>query len=234
MSKIATLSGSLTVNGDTCVTSSSSQTVRELSLGQGCNAGSYYEASVSSSVVIAGSDPVDLDCLDALTSIELLYIKSSAPVTVRINAIAAIAVGVGGTYPTGFGGGETLITTIDGTVVTTTFDVADQTLVQVINRVNSSMALAGIATPRADSSGGQLRITGVETAVDGTEGILSFAGTGAATLGYTTPTTTDALGKDVPLYGAGLFEFERAPNAPTKVQAYGDATIDIVAAGRST
>jgi hypothetical protein len=233
MAKLITVSGSLSVDGDACPVGSASQLVRELSLGRyNCNGAQQYEAVVSSTVTLS-STVDDLDCLDALTAIELLYLKTSASMTLRLDALPASGVGVGASYPTGFTGSETLISTVDGTPVTTTFDVADQTLTQVINRVNAAFALAGFATPRADSLNGQLRVQGVATAIDGSAGTVSFSGTGASTLGMDVATITNAQGKDIPVGGLALLEFPRSPNAPTKIQAFGDAVVDIVAAGRS-
>ncbi len=155
----------------------------------------------------------------------------------RLYAVAASAIGNGGTYPTGFVGGETLITTMDGVAVTTTFDAADQSLAQVVARVNAAFALAGFATPRASESNGQLRIDGVATRVDGAEGTLTFAGTGAATLGMdpgSNPTIVDAQGQDIDIQGLYIQEFPRTGNdAPTAAQISGTATVEVVAAGDS-
>lgn len=235
MARIVDVNGSLTVNGSGCPVGSASQLVRELSLGRaGCGGSQQYESVVSAMITLDSTEAEDLDCLDELTAIELLYLKSSAVMTLRVDALPASGLGVGASYPTGFSGGETLVSVIDGTTITTTFSATSQTLVQVINQVNAAFALEGFVTPRADSVNGQLRIQGVETAVDGQNGIVSFSGTGAAALGFSSPTITTAQGKDLKIYGTYLHEFPRAPEAPTKIQAFGSAVIDLVAAGRST
>lgn len=243
MSKIVTVSGALTVESDS--STGVCTTTKQLSLGGGCASGSKnYQSVACAQLELAtlgnvGDSFEDLDVVDELSQIELLYISTSAEVALRFYAIASSAVASAGVYPTGFVGTETLITTIDGTVVTTTFDVADQSVDQAVARINAAMALAGIATPRASVSNGQVRIDGVATAVGaGGVGQLSFAGTGAAQLGLdagSSPTITDAQGQDVHVNGLGLFEFPTTgANLLTAMGISGAATVDVLAAGRSS
>jgi hypothetical protein len=239
MTKQIEVTGSLSIYGDCCGGSGGGQTTKQLGLGApGCASSQQYQAAVSECIElntgVPGSAGVDIHCLDALTAIYLLYLRTSQHVVLRLYAVPASAVGNGGAYPTGFAGGETLITTIDGTVVTTTFTAAAQLLIDVINEINASMALAGIATPRASAENGQLRIDGVETGASGT---LSFAGTGAAQLGMdpgSNPTIVDAQGQDIDVQGLYISEFPRTgSNAPTAAQISGTATVEVVAAGDS-
>ncbi len=65
---------------------------------------------------------------------------------------------MGAVYPTGFIGGETFTFEVDGTPVAVAFDAGDQTLTQVINRINAACALLGFATPIAQPAAGQLRL----------------------------------------------------------------------------
>ena len=244
MSKLVTLSGILSVADDACA-NGQGLTTKQVALGSSCcSSGSrYYQAVASAQAEIATSGLVgsvfeDLDVADELTRIELFFIRSSAEVALRLYAIAAYAQAVAGSFPSGFSGGETLITTIDGTVVTTTFDAADQSADECAARINAAMALAGIATPRASVVAGQLRIDGVATAIgSGGIGQLSFSGTGAAQLGLdcgSSPTIVDAQGKDVFVNGLGIFEFPTTgDNLLTAIQISGVATVDVLAAGRS-
>lgn len=243
MSKLVTVSGILTVQDDACA-NGQGLTSKQVALGPPgsscCSGAKYYQAVASAQLELATEADVfeALDVVDELTRVELLFIRSSAEVTIRFYAIAASALATAGAYPTGFAGGETLVTTIDGTVVTTIFDAADQSAAQCAARINAAMALAGIATPRASVVGGQLRIDGVATAVgSGGIGQLSFAGTGAAQLGLdsgSSPTITDAQGKDVSVSGLAIFEFPTTgDNLLTLVQISGVATVDVLAAGRS-
>jgi len=239
MSKTFTSSGTLTVQDSTC-SSGAGQTSRDLSLGRGgdaCSGSKSVAASVCSQVSIDTQDFIDVDALDALSEILVLFMRSSADVTLRLYALPASAQAVAGTFPTAFAGGETLITTIDGVAVTTTFDVADQSAAQCAARINAAFALAGYVSPLASVVNGQIKIIGVATKV-GAAGVgeLSFAGTGAATLGLSAganPTIAQAQGQDTDVSGLYLAEYPVSSGAPTKVQISGSATVDIVAGGRS-
>jgi len=90
----------------------------------------------------------------------------------------------GGTYPTGFIGGETLNLVVDSVSFTTTFDLADQTLTAVINRINSYANVAGVGVI-ATNVGSELCLTSNTTGA-GSEVTIS-GGTGAVTLGLTVP-----------------------------------------------
>lgn len=71
---------------------------------------------------------------------------------------------VGGVYPTGFVGGEKLRLQIDNEVQTVTFQATDQTLLDVIARINSVFGpLPSIGVPVAFDSGGQLLIRSKKT-----------------------------------------------------------------------
>jgi hypothetical protein len=236
MSQVLDMNGTLTSSDSSCAVSGTTQLAKQLSLGSsGCTGGVFYEAVVSSSKIINSATAIDLDCLDALTAIEFLYMKSASELTVRFDAIGVIALAVGGSYPTGFAGSETLTTVLDGVSVLTTFDAADQSNVQVASRINAAMALNGFSTPIVSVVNGQLRFDGVATAVNGSEGTITFSGATTTQLGLDNPTVTNAQGKDIIINGNLIIEFPKYPNAPTKFQAYGSSVnVDIVAAGRST
>lgn len=239
MAKTISSNGTLTVTDSTC-SSGAGQTTRNLSLGRGgdaCSGEKSVGASVCSQVTIDTLDFVDLDGLDALSEILFLYLRSSADATLRLYALPASALAVSGVFPTTFAGGETLLVTIDGVLVTVTFDVADQSAAQCAARINAALALAGYTTPLASVVSGQIQVLGVATKV-GASGVgeLSFAGTGAAQLGLDTgssPTITQAAGQDTLISGLYMAEFPVTSGAPTKAQISGSATIDLVAGGRS-
>lgn len=244
MSKLVEASGTLTIQSDISVTGQGRDT-RQLTLGPGGSSTGqrYFEAVASAQPELATPGAVgaafeDLDPLDGLSEIQLLFLRSSAQVVLRFYALPAEAQAVGGIYPTAFGGGEQLIAVIDGVTVTTTFDIADQSALQCAARINAACALAGLATPRASVVGGQLHIDGLATAVgSGGVGQLSFSGTGSTRLGLaagTSPTITEAQGQDVTVDGLALFELPRTGSRIlTKVQVSGQASLDVVAAGRS-
>lgn len=208
--------------------------------GQPCGCVAHYESVVSTQQALQvltsglpGAEFVDLDILDGFTAIELLAVRTSAKLFLRIGAAPALVAGVGGTFPTGFGGGETLELAIDGGgSFTTTFDAADQSAAQVAARINAAAALAGLATPRATvNTSGQLAITGVETGDDGSVQVVG--GTALATLGLTAGTTLGA-GADVAVQGEGFWQFPRDTDAPARIQVSGQGTISILAGGRTS
>jgi hypothetical protein len=238
VSVLVSASGTLTVKD----ANDSGSDNRPISLGASqAPADRYYQAHAQATVALATSGAVGaafepLAALAALTQVELLQLRSSQEIAVRMYAEPAEAQAVAGVFPTAFAGGETLVTTMDGVTVTTTFDVADQTALQCAARINAAFALAGFATPRCDVVGGQLRLTGVSTKQG--VGALSFTTTAGSTrLGLaaaTSPTITTAQGQDVRLCGFGMWEF---PTTGAKllaaVELSGSATVDVLAAGRS-
>ena len=200
MAKTITSSGTLTVADSSC-SSGAGQITRDLSLGKGgaaCSGEKPVSSSVCFQVAVDTQSFIDLDGLDALSEILFLYVRSSADATLRLYALPASALAVSGSFPTGYAGGETLLITIDGVLVTVTFDVADQSAAQCVARINAALALAGFVTPLASVVNGQIHVLGVETKV-GAAGVgeLAFAGTGAAQIGLDTgssPTITQAQG----------------------------------------
>lgn len=185
----------------------------------------------------AGLNFIDLDLLDTLTAIEFLYAKSDQPIVLRIGADVAKLLGVGGVFPTGFVGGETLALLFDALPVLVTFLAGDQTALQVAARINAACALAGLPTPRASvQSTGQLEIDGIAT---GSAAALSeTGGSAAAVLGFPGTPVAHGAGADVPLYGTLLQEFgiagQAAPPVPKRIQFSGIANLTIVAAGKTT
>lgn len=103
--------------------------------------------------------------------------NGGVPVTLTFLGSVAQIVGVGGTYPTGFVGGETIEIEVDEQgprVVVMT--AAEQTRNQVRDRINAVLAL-----PVAGASGAELTINSVIAGYDGFVRIVG--GTALATLG---------------------------------------------------
>lgn len=175
----------------------------------------------------------DLSLLDEIGTIELLFLRTSAPVVARIGAGPAILVGTGGTFPTGFSGGETFTLTIDGTAISVTFTAGASTAQDVANEINAAAALAGVATPRATvAASGQLSINSILTGTQGT--VVVTGGTGAGTIGYAGTPSAVGTGEDVPVDGIFLVEFGRegaTPAPPQRVQLSGQANVTVLAAG---
>jgi len=177
--------------------------------------------------VEAGTSNLAVDMAD-VTQARLVYIESDLEIEVTFGgavASAAIVDGSGGTYPTGFAGGETLNLEVDnGGLVSCSFDAADQSLAQVINRINSCLALNG-QSPVASDNGGELRLT---STITGTASEIDIqSGTALAILGHSIGITnginatpgTDSLKIQRPADPSGA-------NAADGVLAYLLATIN--------
>lgn len=104
-------------------------------------------------------------------------------VTATVAVNEATITGVSGTFPTGFTGGETLEIRVDANAPrVVTFSSADQTLVNVIDRINATLALSV-----AFDNGGELELRSV---IEGRDGRIEVVGgTAAATLGHVTSPT---------------------------------------------
>lgn len=107
-------------------------------------------------------------------------------VSATFNATAATRTAVAGTFPTTFVGGETLTLGYDDAAnFTVTFLAADQTAAQVAARIN---VYAGFTF--ADTSGGQVRLTGIKRGNAGQVRVVaSSAGSVLTQLGLTVANT---------------------------------------------
>jgi hypothetical protein len=114
----------------------------------------------------------------------MVYLEADGPIRVTPGggiATQAQRDGVAGSYPTGFTGvAENLDLEIDGTPVTVDFASGDQSLAQVINRINAAAALAGItgpggvpATIARNTGGSQLRLISPTTGTGSSVEVLS-------------------------------------------------------------
>ena len=127
----------------------------------------------------------------------MVYIEADGPIRITPGggtATGAITDGVAGVYPTTFdGSGDTLDIEIDGTEINVEFLAADQSLAQVINRINAAAALLGITgvggvpvTVARDSGGGQLRLLSPTTGESSSVEVLDTTAAGVLTaLGLT-------------------------------------------------
>src|SRR5580700_757785 len=112
----------------------------------------------------------------------------NGPASATFTGTAASVTAVGGTYPTTFTGGQTLTLAYDqGSPFVVTFFSTDQTLAQVVARINQ---YAGFAF--AGTSGGQLTLTGLQGGTGGQVNVVSGS-TGVLTqLGLTAGVTSGA------------------------------------------
>lgn len=236
------IKGTLEIGGGVCVSACSSGDRSTYSLALRCATGQQYQSAVATAEPIriatpgvAGAAFVDLALLQQLLAIELLYVRSDQPIVMRIAADEPSITGSGGVFPTLFAGGETLLLDVDGSPLTVTFLVGDQTAAQCVARINAAFALAGYPTPRASvTTSGQIQIDGIGTGAASTLEVTG--GTGAAQLGLSGLSAIGA-GADVPVWGTYLTEFGVSgsiPAVPARIQFSGVANITVVAAGRTT
>lgn len=104
--------------------------------------------------------------------------------------------GISGTYPTGFTGGERLHLQIDNSVGTITFAASDQTLLDVIAKINSVMGPL-LGEPIASvGGGGQLHLTSVKRGHYAYACVLSPGTSAAVTTAIGIPSPTIVVGID--------------------------------------
>lgn len=148
-------------------------------------------------LLAAGQTNRSIDLGD-VQQVRLVYIEADAEIDVSFGAGAATAAdvtGVGGTFPTGFVGAETLTTEIDGLgAVVTTFTAGASTAQDVANEINAAYALAGILSggnpvAPASVSGGELRFTSPTTGAASEVDISAGSAGVIATLGLTIAVT---------------------------------------------
>lgn len=170
---------------------------------------------------------IELPGSDAVGDFQLVSIKSSSLVTLRVGAAAATVSGVGGSFPTGFSGGEAFDFDVDGTNVAGTFTVAAQNITDVLSELNQAAIAAGLAyLPFTASTSGQVTVTGVATGSDGSV----VVNTTIAALGFTAATTVFGSGDDLAVNGLFLSQFNPT-SAPTRIQIMGIAQVEILLAG---
>lgn len=229
------LSGQITVGNGVCIPCDGAPSTKVQSLSLACN-GVGFPCIVSTDAPkviqtagVLGAEFVELPASSDIGNVEFLFVNTSTLMRLRIGAAAARVLGSGGTFPTSFGGGETLIASVDGAAFTTTFTAAAQLAADVVNEINAAAALAGIAfQPASVDASGQIALQGVLTGPEGT--VVITGGTGAATLGLSGSAV--GAGSDIDVQGTFLNEFGRSnPNAPARIQVSGVGNVTVLAAG---
>jgi len=155
----------------------------------------------------------------------MIYIEADGELEVTFGGVpgtVATLLGAGASFPTGFAGGEAFSFKVDGVAVAGTFLIGDQTLQQVVNRLNATAMLAGIAFVPFVVEGGQIRMSGAVASLTGKVEVL----TANATIGF--PSVTSDLGTD-PILGVAPMQLQRpidlsASSAET-LKAYLFATV---------
>lgn len=137
----------------------------------------------------------------------LIDVRPASPLA--IDQTAAHVVGVAGTYPTLFAGGETMTIDVDGGGPTpVVFAAGDQTLADVILAINTALGAA-----IASDEGGELALTSPTLGPTSSIGLAETVGTPLATLGLVAGATTGTdTFHDQALAGAAVERYT-VPNA---------------------
>lgn len=229
-----TLSGQIVVGGPGCGCSGSDLSQKLVGLGFACS-GQIYQAIGGTDCAVpiatpgaAGDSFIELPNVSSIGGFQLLALKSSAKVVLRIGADVAELLGSGGTFPTLFSGGETFAFKVDASTVTVTFTAGAQTAQQVINQINASAMLLGVTfLPAFLQSNGQVGLRGVRTGPDGLVDIT----VANATVGFASAAAEAAgAGADVLVNGLTLMQFDPS-SPPERIQISGSAQIEVLAAG---
>lgn len=184
----------------------------------------------------AGESNYQIPFGDVLQS-RVVYIEATGPVRITPGgglATSAQVDAVGGAYPSGFDGtDDTLELAIDGTDVTVDFLATDQSLTQVINRINAAAMLAGVVDGAGnpapivrDNGAGQLRFESPTTGVSSEVQIKATSEVSTlAALGLTADTTNgvNASAGQTPL--TLLVPSSGAAGGPSDVRAFILATL---------
>jgi hypothetical protein len=192
-------------------------------------AGTNYGAITSTDcpVSINTTTFIDLPGSDSVGQFQLLSLKSNGAMTLRIGAAEASLIAVGGSYPTGFSGGQAFGFSIDQVAVTGTFLVGDQSISQVVTRLNQAAISAGLTyLPFTADVTGQVRITGKQTGLDG----LILVTVTNATIGFVANAAAEGEGSDLTVNGLFMAQFDTI-TAPKRILIKGNGQVEILAAG---
>lgn len=212
--------------------------MKTLPLSLGCAASLQYQASggtdcplrIQTSGAI-GAEYVPLPGLDAVGVVRLLYVSTTQPVRLRVDAGGARLEGSGATYPFVAAGGEVFTFAVDGVSISHTFSAGSYTAEQVRNLLNSEAASAGllfapVTVLTSGDNSGQLLISGVKTGVDGSVAVTAAL----AGIGFASVTSVQGTGVDLDLEGPYLQTFPRTAEVQ-RVEISGFADVETFVAG---
>ena len=106
------------------------------------------EHSVNATYELAAGESDTAVDMGDIAEARFVYIEADAEFEVSFGAGSAVAAaigGAGGTYPSTFVGAEALALEVDGVAIAVVFDVADQSLNQIVTRINFAAASADAA-----------------------------------------------------------------------------------------
>lgn len=240
------LKGNLVVGGSSCSSGCSPNggAQKRQPLGFACP-GTVYGGISSTDCPVNVNSPTDFVLIPGsgdLANYQFLWLQTSQAMTVRFNATGANVLGSGGTFPTGFVGGETfgweyselqpdgsvvLVTSVD-----VTFTAAAQTAQQVSNEINAAAALVGLPAVASVQESGQILLT---DPVLGSNRKFTLT-SGNDTIGFSDARLgfEEAFGSgcEVPVQGIFMAEFGNPTSGKiTRVDVKGSGTIQVMAAG---
>jgi len=149
----------------------------------------------------------------------LIYIESDGEFTLTLGggvSTQAIMSAAGGSYPTGFTGVDTLALKIDAVTISVTFDLLDQTVQQVINRLNAEAALLSFQAV-AYLNGAQLRLKSPTFGVNSKVEIVSASAGVLTALGL----TVSSIAGDAAVSGTGPIQVRRPASTNSATLAEG-------------
>ncbi len=230
-----TLKANLVI-GDSCATScstgcgnGSSQKITPLSLGCGVAYGAVSSTDCPVNVATTGalgSAYTELPGISGISEVLFLSVKTTATVWLLIDGAPAEIQLAGGSYPTGFAGGEAFDFDVDGVSIAGTFTVAAQTVDQVAAELNQAAIGAGLSFLPFSVVGGQLKISGSVVGPDGAVAI----NTAVAAIGAAGTESAVGAGEILKVSGLALLQFDSA-TAPSKIYVSGTSSIEVTAAG---
>lgn len=213
--------------GDGCAGVAPAQCAWELDLLSSC--GESYQNVRQFNYALATLPGEFLDLVTGFAQVELLALRSSGPITLRVNGEPARAL-TNAIWPLAGLDTLTLGFSVDALAVAVTFVAGDDTPAEVAARINAAAALVGATSmPASVSLTGQVQISGVKT---GSQGSLSaFTGTAVTALGLGAYAAQSGRGADVPVSGLLVQQFGRNPAAASRLQVSGSASLRVLAAG---
>lgn len=161
-----------------------------------CEAGVYTLAPLEQNMQVDFGDVLEA---------RLIWIDADGDLAVTLGGTVGTVgtlLGVGGTFPTGFTGGQAFSFKIDGVTVSGTFLVGDQTAAQCAARMNAAAMLAGLTYVPFAVEGGQIRANGSDASSVGKVEVLTIN----AVLGFAALTSDS--GTD-PLVGSAPIQLRR-------------------------
>lgn len=164
---------------------------------------------------------------EQFTSIELLALRTSAQLIVRLNGTGALAV-TAALFPVADLAALTLEFGVDGVPIAVTFGAGDDSATDVARRINGAAALAGLTAMPARVAANQVEIQGLRT---GPEGALTpFTGTAAEPLGLDAFVGAFGTGSDLTIDGVQVWQFPRTQGV-RRIEVSGQANLVMLAAG---